>query len=80
MCCSGLETKTTLHYLLCYNLYCDLRIQLLNDICVLNPTLKNLSHEKLLNILWYGLKDFSFNTNKNVLLALSFDFLYSEEN
>ena len=79
ICCSGLETKTAFHCLLCCNLYCDLRIDLLNDIFVLNPTLKNLPHEKLLNILRYGLKDFSFNTNRSVSLALSLDFLYSEE-
>ena len=71
------------------NLYSDLRTELLNDICALNPTLKNLSHEKLLNILLYGSEDFSFNINKkiirstvkflNVSVALSFDLLYSKE-
>ena len=54
MCSCGLEPETTLHYLLRCNLYFDLRTELLNDICALNPTLKNLSHEKLLNILLYG--------------------------
>ena len=57
----------------------------------LSPTLKNLSHEKLLNIL-YGSEEFSFNPNKkiisvqlsfwkylNVSLALSFDILYTKE-
>ena len=63
MCSSGLEPVTTLHYLLRCNLYSDLRTELLNDICALNPILKKLSHEKLFNILLYGSEDFSFNTN-----------------
>ena len=67
MCSCGLEPETTLHYLLRCNLYSDLRTELLNDICALNPTLKNLSHEKLLNILLYGLENFSFNTNKKTI-------------
>ena len=62
----GLEPETTLHYLLCCSLYPELRTELLNDICALNPTLKNLSHEKLLNILLYGSEDFSFKTNKKI--------------
>ena len=53
MCSCGFETETTLHYLLRCNLYSDLRKELLNDVFALNPTLKNLSHEKLLNILLY---------------------------
>ena len=36
-------------------------------IFALNPTLKNLSHEKLLNILLYGSENFSFNTNKKII-------------
>ena len=67
MCSSGLEPETTPHYLLHCNLDSDLRTELLNDICVLNPTLKNLSHEKLLNILLYGLGDCSFSTNKKII-------------
>ena len=67
MCSCGLEPETTLHYLLRCNLYSDLRTELLNDICALNPTLKNLSHEKRLNILLYGSENFSFNTNKKII-------------
>ena len=63
----GLEPETTIHYLLQCNLYPDLRTELLNDICALNPTLKILSHEKLLNILLYVLENFSFNTNKKII-------------
>ena len=67
MCICGLEPKTTLHYLLRCNLYSDLRAELLNDICTLNSTLKNLSHEKRLNILLYGSGNFSFNTDKKLI-------------
>ena len=49
------------------NLYSDLRTELLNDICALNPTLKKLSHEKLLNILLYGSENLSFNNNKKII-------------
>ena len=67
MCSCGLEPETTLHYLLHCNLYSDLRTEVLNDVCALSPTLKNLSHEKHLNILLYRLEDFSFNTNKKII-------------
>ena len=67
LCRCGLERETTLHYLLGCNLYSDLRTELLNDVCALNPTLKNLSHEKLLNILLYGSENFSFNTTKKIV-------------
>ena len=63
----GLEPETTLHYLLRCNLYPDLRAELLSDICALNPTLKKLSHEKLLNTLLYGSEDFSFKANKKII-------------
>ena len=66
MCSCGLEPETTHHYLLSYNLYFDLRGELLNDICALNPILKDLYHEKLLNILLNGSENFSFNTNKKI--------------
>ena len=67
MCSCGLEPETTLHYLLRCNLYSDVRTELLNDICFLNPTLKNLTHEKLLNILLYGSENFCFNKNKKIM-------------
>ena len=60
ICSRSLEPETTLHYLLRCNLYSDIRTELLNDICLLNPTLKNSTHEKLLNILLYGSENFFF--------------------
>ena len=67
MCSCGLVPEASLHYHLRCNLFSDLRTELLNDICALNPTLKKLSHEKLLNILLYGSEDFSFKTNKKII-------------
>ena len=67
MCSCSLESETTLHYLLHCNLYCDPRTEFLNDICALNPNLKSLSHEKLLNIFLNGSEDFSFKTNKKII-------------
>ena len=67
MCSCGLEPETMLHYLLRWNLYSDLRTELLNDICALNPILEKLSHEKLLNIFLYSSEDVSFNTNKKIV-------------
>ena len=72
MCNRGLEPETTLHYLLRFNPYFDLTKELPNNICVLNPTLKNLSHEKLLNILLYGSENFSFNSNKKMKSTIKF--------
>ena len=71
-CSCGLEPERTLRYLLRCNLYSYLRTELFNDICTLNPTLKNLSHEKLLNILLYGSENFSFNSNKKMKSTIKF--------
>ena len=67
MCSCCPEPETTLDYLLRCNLYSDIRAKLLNDIGALNPTLKKLSYEKLLNILPYGSEDVSFKTNKKII-------------
>ena len=66
-CSCVLELETTLHYLLRCNFYSELRAELLNDICALNRTLKNLSHQKLLNIFLYGSENVSFNRNKKII-------------
>ena len=63
----GFEPETTLHYLLRCNLYSDSGLELFNDICALNTTLKYLSHEKLLNSLLSGSKNVSFNTNMDII-------------
>ena len=67
MCKYGLRPETTVHYLLRCNLYSDQRLELLNNVCVLNPSLKNYSNENLLNILLYGSEDFNCNMSKEKL-------------
>ena len=65
----GFEPEATLHYLLCCNLYFTLRLELLNNVCILNPSLRNYTNEKLLNIFLYESEDFSHNKNKEILTA-----------
>ena len=69
MCNCGLEPKITLYYLLRGNLYSTQRLEFLNNVCILNPSIKNYSDEKLLNILLYGLEDFNCNMNKEIVKA-----------
>ena len=65
----GLEPETALHYLLRCNLYSTQKLELLNSVYILDPSLKNYSDEKLLNILLYGSGDFNCNMNKEILKA-----------
>ena len=68
MCTCGLEPETIFHNILHGNLYSTQRLELLYNFCVLNPSLKNYSKEKLLNILLYGSEDFNCN-DKEILKA-----------
>ena len=61
------EPKTTLHYLLRCDFYSIYRLELLNDICALNHSLKNISEENLLKVLLYGAEEFSFKINSEIL-------------
>ena len=69
MCICGLKAETTLHYLLCCNLYSAQKLELINNVCILNPSLKNYSNEKLLNIILHGSEDFSYNIKQEILKA-----------
>ena len=69
MCTCGLEPEITLHYLLHCNLYSTQRLELLNNVCTVNPFPKNYSNKKLLNILLYGSEDLNGNMNKEILKA-----------
>ena len=69
MCTCGREPEATLHYLLCCSLYSTQRLELINIVCILNPSLKNYSNVKLLNILLYGSEDFNLNLNREILKA-----------
>ena len=76
MCKCGLETDTTLHFLLPCRLYSSIRTKLLDDICVAS-SLTNYSDKKLLNLL-YGLEYFSVKTNQSILKS-TIKFLKSSE-
>ena len=63
----GKEPETTIHYLLRCTFYTIYRLELPNDICALNHFLKNISEENLLKVLLYGLEEFSFKINSEIL-------------
>ena len=67
MCSCGKEPEATLHYVLRCDVYSIYRLEVLNDICALNKSLKNLSEEKLLKILLYGAEDFTSQMNSELL-------------
>ena len=69
MCSCGKEPETTLYYLLRYDLYSIYRLELLNDICALNMSLKNSSEEKPLKTLLYGAEDFTSQMSSEILNA-----------
>ena len=69
MCTCDCEPETTLYQLLRCNLYSTQRLKLFNNVCILNPSLKGYSNEKLLNILLNVSEDFNCNMNKEILKA-----------
>ena len=62
MCRCGLETETTLHFLLRCRLYSTIRTELLDDKYTVASSLPNYLVEQLLNILLYGSECFSVKT------------------
>ena len=67
ICKCGVETETTLHFLLRCSLYSNIRTELLDDIYTVDSPLTNYPDEKLLNILLYGLEYFTVRTNQSIL-------------
>ena len=67
ICKYGLETETTLHFLLRCRLYSTIRTELLDDIYTVTSSLSNYPDEKLLNILLYGSEYFIVKTNQSIL-------------
>ena len=67
MCSCGKEPETTLHYPMRCDFHSIYRLELLNDICALNHSLKNISEENLLKVLLYGAEEFSFKINSEIL-------------
>ena len=77
-CKCGLDTDTTLHFLLHCRLYSTSRTELLGDISTADSSLTNYPDEKLLNILLYGSEYFSVKTNQ-LILKSTIKFLQSSE-
>ena len=67
ICSCGKEPETTLHYFLHCDLYSIDQLELLNDICALNKSLKKLSEENLLKVLLYGVQDVISQVNSEIL-------------
>ena len=78
MCKSGLESETTLHFLMCCRLYSAVRTELLDDISTVDSSLTNYPDEKLLKILLYRLEYFSVKINRSNLKS-TIKFLKSSE-
>ena len=69
MCKCGLEPEATINYFLRCSLNSTQRVELLNNACILNISIKNLYNEKLLNSLLYRSEDFNCNVKKETLKA-----------
>ena len=67
MCSFCKEPETTLHYLLRCDFYSIHRLELLNDLCALNHSLKNVLEENLLKVILYRAEEFSFKINSEIL-------------
>ena len=67
MCDCGSATKTTLHFLLQCQQYQTIRLELLNSIYDLDSEIRTLSNDKLLHLLLYGSKLYSFEINREII-------------
>ena len=74
----GLETETTLHFLLCCRMYSTIRTKLPDKIYAVASSLTNYLDEKLLNILLHGSEYFSVKTSQSILNS-TIKFLKSSE-
>ena len=67
MCDCGSVTETTLHFFLQWQQHQTIRLELLYSIYNLDPKIRNLSNDKLLHLLIYGSKFYSFEINRKVI-------------
>ena len=63
----GLGTETTLHFLLQCQQYQTIKLELLKSIYNLDPKIRKLSNDKLLHLLLYGSKLYSFEINREII-------------
>ena len=76
MCDCGSATKTTLHFLLQCQQYQTISLELLKSIYNLHPKIKNLSNDKLLHLLLYRSKLYSFETNREIIKTVLTDLFF----
>ena len=75
----GVETETTLHFLLSCRLYSSIRTEILDDIYTADSFLTNYPDKKLLNIFLYGSEIFGVKTARSILLKSTIKFVKSSE-
>ena len=68
MCDCSSETETTDHFLLCCPFIAINRQKLLNDLLKIDPSLRNLKVELLLDIVLYGSDKYNDTVSKEILL------------
>ena len=68
MCDCGSETETTDHYFLRCPFFATNRQKLLNDLLKIDPSLRNLKDDLLLDIILYGSDKCKDTVNKEILL------------
>ena len=72
------STETTLHFLLQCQKYQTMRLELLNSIHNLDLKTRILSNDKILRILFYGSKSYSFEAKREII-KLTIKFLKSSK-
>ena len=79
LCPCSLEVESTIHYLLHFQYYNDIRKTLLDTVKnITSISVSNLSDEYLVNLLMYGYPSYSFQENKEIIEA-SINFIRSSE-
>ena len=68
MCDCGFETETTDHFFLRCPFFTINRKKLLNDLLKIDPSLRNLKDELLLDIILYGYDKYKDTVNKEIIL------------
>ena len=71
MCDCGSETETTDHYFLRCSFFAKNRQKLLNDLLKIDPSLRNLEGDLLLDIILYGSEKYKDTVNKEILLHIT---------
>ena len=68
MCVCGSKTETTDHFFLCCLFFAINRKKTLNDLLKIDPSLRNLKDELLLDIILCGSDKYKDTVNKEILL------------